>query len=95
MPPHSTVNHDYAVPADKFGGSYAYPSSTAITAAGGFDQHFAHMHSYWDGQLAGITQIVRLPDAGLIDAYKTGFIYTQIIRSGDELKTGANGYDKE
>ena len=23
------------------------------------------------------------------------FIYTQIIRSGDELKTGANRYDKE
>jgi hypothetical protein len=38
---------------------------------------------------------VRLPDPRLIDAYKTGFIYTQIIRSGDELKTGANGYDKE
>jgi len=29
------------------------------------------------GQLAGITQIVRLPDAGLIDAYETGFIYTR------------------
>ncbi|HBW17919.1 MAG: hypothetical protein ACLPN6_14820 [Streptosporangiaceae bacterium] len=30
-----------------------------------------------------------------MNAYRTGFIYTQIIRSGDELKTGANGYDKE
>jgi hypothetical protein len=38
---------------------------------------------------------VCLPDAGLTDACKTGFIYTQIIRSGDELKTGANGDDKE
>ena len=27
VPAHSTVNHDYAVPSDKFGGSYAYPSS--------------------------------------------------------------------
>ena len=95
VPPHSTVNHDYAVPSDKFGGSYAYPSSGAIVAAGGFDQHFAHMRGYWNGQLAGIAQITQLPDASLIDAYKTGFIYTQIIRSGDELKTGANGYDKE
>ena len=95
VPPHSTVNHDYAVPSDRFGGSYAYPSSSAIVAAGGFDQHFAHMRSYWNGQLAGIAQITQLPDASLIDAYKTGFIYTQIIRSGDELKTGANGYDKE
>ena len=25
VPPHATVNHDYAVPADRFGGSYAYP----------------------------------------------------------------------
>ena len=95
VPAHSTVNHDYAVPADKFGGSYAYPSSSAIVAAGGFDQHFAHMRSYWNSQLSGIAQITALPDASLINAYKTGFIYTQIIRAGDELKTGANGYDKE
>ena len=95
VPAHSTVNHDYAVPSDKFGGSYAYPSSSAIVAAGGYNQHFAHMRSYWNGQLAGIAQITQLPDASLINAYKTGFIYTQIIRSGDELKTGVNGYDKE
>jgi hypothetical protein len=95
VPAHATVNHDYAVPSDKFGGSYAYPSSAAIVAAGGFGQHFAHMRAYWNGQLAGIAQITRLPDASLINAYKTGFIYTQIIRSGDELKTGANGYDQE
>ena len=95
VPAHGTVNHDYAVPADKFGGSYAYPSWSAIVAAGGFDQHFAHMRSYWNGQLTGIAQITQLPDASLINGYKTGFIYTQIIRSGAELKTGANGYDQE
>jgi hypothetical protein len=95
VPAHGTVDHDSAVPADKFGGSYAYPSNSAIVAAGGFDQHFAHMRSYWNGQLAQIAQITQLPDASLINAYKTGFIYTQIIRAGDELKTGANGYDKE
>jgi hypothetical protein len=95
VPPHGTVNHDYAVPSDTFGGSYPFPPASAIVAAGGFDQHFAHMAAYWNGQLAGIAQITALPDPSLIDAYKTGFIYTQIIRSGDELKTGANGYDKE
>jgi hypothetical protein len=93
--PHSTTDHDYVVPSDKFGGSYAYPASSAIVAAGGYDQHFTHMKSYWQGQLAGIAQITQLPDQSLINAYKTGFIYTQIIRSGDELKTGANGYDQE
>jgi hypothetical protein len=95
VPAHSTVDHDYAVPSDKFGGSYAYPSNSAIVAAGGYSQHFNHMKSFWDGQLAGIAQITKLPDPSLINAYKTGFIYTQIIRSGDELKTGVNGYDQE
>ncbi len=95
VPPHSTVDHDYAVASDRFGGSYAWPSAGALAAAGGYDQHFAHMRAYWDSQLAGIAQIQALPDPSLVNAYKTGFIYTQIIRSGDELKTGANGYDKE
>ncbi|HEY0932667.1 MAG TPA: hypothetical protein VGD91_02900 [Trebonia sp.] len=93
--PHTTVNHDYAVPADKFGGRYAYPASGALAVAGGFGQHFAHMRAYWNGQLAAIAQITALPDQSLINAYRTGFIYTQIIRAGDKLKTGANGYDQE
>ena len=95
VPPHSTVNHDYAVPSDRFGGTYPYPSHSALVAAGGYDRHFAHMRAFWNGQLACIAQIQQLPDPSLVNAYKTGFIYTQIIRSGDELKTGANGYDKE
>jgi len=93
--PHGAVNHDYAVAADRFGGSYPWPSAGALAAAGGFDAHFAHMRSYWNGQLATIAQITRLPDQHLADAYRTGFIYTQIIRAGDQLKTGANGYDTE
>jgi hypothetical protein len=95
VPPHATVNHDYAVPSDKFGGSYGYPPSSALLAAGGYGQHFAHMRGYWNSQLAGIARITALPDKSLVNAYETGFIYTQIIRAGDELKTGANGYDKE
>ncbi len=95
VPAHGTVNHDYVVAADRFGGSYAWPSAAALAGAGGFAQHFAHMRSYWNQQLAGIAQIVSLPDAKLADAYRTGFIYTQIIRSGNQLRTGANGYDTE
>jgi hypothetical protein len=95
VPAHGSANHDYVVAADKFGGSYAYPSATALAAAGGFSQHFAHMKAFWDGQLTGIAQLTSLPDPQLIDAYRTGFIYTQIIRSGDQLRTGANGYDTE
>jgi hypothetical protein len=95
VPPGQTVDHDYVVASDRFGGSYAWPSASALAAAGGFGQHFAHMRAYWNAQLASIAQIVTLPDQSLADAYRTGFIYTQIIRNGDELKTGANGYDKE
>ncbi len=46
VPPHGTVSHDYAVASDRFGGSYAWPSASAIAGAGGFDQHFAHMRAY-------------------------------------------------
>ena len=48
VPAHATVNHDYAVAADRFGGSYAWPTASALTGAGGFDQHFAHMRAYWN-----------------------------------------------
>jgi hypothetical protein len=93
--PHSTVDHDYVVASNRFGGSYPWPSAQALAAAGGFSEHFAQMRAYWNGQLAQIATITRLPDPQLADAYRTGFIYTQIIRSGNELKTGANGYDQE
>ena len=95
VPPGGTVNHDYVVAADRFGGSYPWPAAAGLAAAGGFSQHFAHMRAYWDQQLAGIAQIVSLPDASLVDAYRAGFIDTQIIRSGNELRTGINGYDAE
>jgi hypothetical protein len=95
VPAHATADHDYAVASDRFGGSYAWPSKAALTAAGSFSQHFTHMQAYWNGQLSHIAQITALPDQSLIDAYRTGFIYTQIIRAGNSLKTGANGYDTE
>jgi hypothetical protein len=93
--PHSSVNHDYAVLSDKFGASYPYPSNARLAAAGGYNQHYQHMRSFWNGQLANLAQIRQLPDRTLIDAYRTGFIYTQITRAGADLKTGVNGYDKE
>jgi hypothetical protein len=53
------------------------------------------MRAYWNASSPASRRSSALPDQSLADAYRTGFIYTQIIRSGDELKTGANGYDKE
>ena len=36
-----------------------------------------------------------MPDPSLVDAYKSGFITTQIIRSGNDLDSGINGYESE
>ena len=92
--PHGLVDHDYAVAADRFGQHYPWPSASALAAAGGFAAHFTHMRSFWDQQLAGIAE-VQVPDRALDDAYRSGFIYTQIARSGDHLNTGVNGYASE
>ena len=95
VPAHSTVNHDYAVPADKFGGSYAYPSSERDRSRGRLRPAFRAHALVLERPAGRHHPDQQLPDSSLVNAYKTGFIYTQIIRSGDELKTGANGYDKE
>ena len=52
------------------------------------------MRAFWNGQLAQIAG-VRVPDARLDDAYRSGFISTQIARSGNDLNTGVNGYGAE
>jgi hypothetical protein len=79
---------------DRFGNSYPWPSASALQGAGGFDQHFAHMSAFWNAQLSQIAQI-SVPDQQLVDAYKSGFIYTQIARSGVQSNTGINGYESE
>ncbi|HEY5024188.1 MAG TPA: hypothetical protein VII76_04360 [Acidimicrobiales bacterium] len=94
VPAHGTVDHDYVVAVDRFGRSYQWPTDGALAGAGTFDQHLAQMRAFWNGQLATITQL-RLPDPQLVDAYRSGFIYTQIARSGDHLNTGVNGYQSE
>ena len=94
VPPHATAKHDYVLAVDRFGNSYPWPSAQVLADSGTFNQHFAHMASFWNGQLAGIAQ-VNVPNASLNDAYKSGFIYTQIARSANNLNTGVNGYNME
>ena len=93
--PHGRVNHDYVAFSHKFAGTYDYPSTDQLVAAGGYAQHYQHMRAFWNQQLNQLAQIRRLPDPRLADAYRAGFVYTQITRAGTELKTGVNGYDKE
>jgi hypothetical protein len=92
--PGATADHDYVVAEDRFGGTYAWPTTAQLAGAGGYNGHFAHMRTFWNRELAGITQLA-LPDQQLVDAYKAGFAYTQIARSGTALETGTNGYHAE
>jgi NPCBM-associated, NEW3 domain of alpha-galactosidase len=94
VPAGGTVDHDYAVASDRFGHSYPWPTASQLQQAGGWAAHFAHMQAFWDAQLNQLTQL-SLPDPQLVDAYKAGFIYTQIDRSGVQLDTGTNGYHAE
>lgn len=92
--PHATVSHDYVVAADRFGHAYPWPTAKQLADAGSFDQHFNNMKDFWDRQLAGIAEVT-VPDVALNDAYRAGFINTQIARSGNEIHTGVNGYQAE
>jgi hypothetical protein len=87
-----TTNFDYVIAADRFGASYAWPSGDELTAAGGYDAHYAHMTSYWDGRLAQIAQ-VQVPDPQLANAYRAGYITTNLVKDGNRLNVGENGYD--
>jgi hypothetical protein len=92
--PHATAVHDYVVAVDRFGNDYPWPSPQALASGGSVDQHFGHMSAFWNAQLGDIAE-VDVPEAALADAYRSGFIYTQIARSGNDLDTGVNGYESE
>jgi hypothetical protein len=92
--PHTSVAHDYVVAVDRFGNDYPWPTAATLAAAGSFDRHFTHMRTFWNQRLSHIAG-VNVPDQSLDDAYRSGFIYTEIARSGTHLNTGVNGYESE
>jgi hypothetical protein len=92
--PRAATVHDYVIAVDRFGNSYPWPSRRALTAGGGFDEHFAHMRGFWNGQLRKIAQVT-VPDGQLNNAYRSGFIYTLIARNGVHSNTGVNNYESE
>lgn len=92
--PGETVVRDYAIGADRFGNSYAYPEDSVIVDQGSWDTHYTHMKNYWNARLEPLAEITKLPDEKLINAYKAGYIYTLIIADGSELHVGENGYDR-
>jgi hypothetical protein len=92
--PHTTALHEYVVGVDRFGNYYPLPTAAELANAGSYAQHYADMSRFWNRQLSEIAQI-EVPDPSLVDAYKAGFIYTEIARSGNNLNTGVNGYESE
>ena len=92
--PGETVVRDYAIGADRFGGSYEYPEESVIAEQGSWDEHYDHMKEYWNERLEPLAEIVSLPNEELINAYKAGYIYTLIIADDYELHVGENGYDR-
>ncbi len=89
-----TAVHEYATGADRFSGEYAYPSDEEIRSFGTFSQHYESMKHYWDERIKPLAEITVLPDKELIDAYKAGYVYTMIVKDGDKLCVGENGYDR-
>ncbi len=91
--PGATTHFDYAIVIDRFGNSYAKPSSDKIQKAGSWDEHFEHMKNFWNGRLQKIVNI-NTPDQELNNAYRMGYIYTLITRDGPTNYNVAEiGYD--
>lgn len=90
--PGETAVLDFVVGADRFGGRYPYPSDAALCAAGSWDDHYARMRDYWLDRLSELVDL-ELPEPELAHAVKAGYIYTMIVKDGDCLHVGENGYD--
>ena len=90
--PGETAVLDFVVGADRFGGRYPYPPAEELRAAGDWDTHYAHMRAYWLDRLRELVDL-ELPDPELVHAVKAGYIYTMIVKDGDRLHVGENGYD--
>lgn len=90
--PGETAVLDFVVGADRFGGKYPYPSGETLREAGGWDAHYDHMRAYWLERLAPLVDL-ELPEPELVHAMKAGYIYTMIVKDGDCLHVGENGYD--
>jgi len=86
------VDHDYAIVADT---SRQVLASCGRGASGRRQLRRAlRPHALLLERPAGPDQPPPAADQSLVDAYKTGFVYTQIIRDGNRLYTGANGYTR-
>ena len=92
--PHASATHDYVSRSTASATRYPWPSPSALARRGSFDQHLAHMRAFWDAQLARSRRCTS-PTPRSNDAYRSGFVYTLIARSGIHSNTGVNNYEAE
>jgi hypothetical protein len=92
--PGQTVNHDYAVAADRFGNSYDFPGAGEIKSQGMWDERYTHMKNYWDSRLNDIVHYNQLPDQEILNGLKNGFIVINIIKDGTLLHVAEGNYDQ-
>lgn len=93
VPAGETKRVEFAVWADRFGKVNPFPEDALLQSLGSFDEHFEHMKKYWEERLSGTVQL-HLPEKKLEQAYRMGYIYTMIVKDGDCLHVGENGYDE-
>ena len=94
VPPHHAVDHDYVVLSDRFGSAVRLADAQTLAAAGGFDQHFAHMRAFWNAQLAGIAQI-SVPTPHWSTRTRAASSRPRSPAAVTHLDTGVNGYESE
>ena len=76
------VDHDYVVAVDRFGTADPWPSGQR-SGRGRRLRPALRAHARLLERAAGRIAQVSVPDAALDDAYRSGFIYTLIARSGN------------
>ncbi|MZQ81105.1 hypothetical protein GQF01_03015 [Paenibacillus sp. 5J-6] len=95
--PGESVVRDYAIEADKY--DYFNESVTNFTSLtmeqvigqGSFDANYSEMSTYWKTRLSDLVDL-DLPNKELAQAFKAGYIDTMIIKDGNFLHVGENGY---
>ncbi|WP_245596070.1 S-layer homology domain-containing protein [Paenibacillus taiwanensis] len=95
--PGETVIREYAIEADK----YEYFDATKqtfttltreqVSRLGTFEQNYKDMKNYWNTRLSAVVDL-KLPNKALVHAFKAGYIYNMIIKDGNYLHVGENGY---
>ncbi|WNS40992.1 S-layer homology domain-containing protein [Paenibacillus sp. MMS20-IR301] len=95
--PGASVVREYAIEADKY--EYFDKNVTRFTSLtkeqvaglGSFEANYNEMKAYWLMRLSKVAEL-SLPNQELVNAFKSGYIDTLIIKDDTYLHVGENGY---